>query len=309
VGVSSCLLGMNVRFDGGHKKDAFVTGALARFVEFVPVCPEVEVGMGTPRPTIRLERRDGGVRLVDPKAGADHTEAMRRWAARRLDEVEGMDLCGWILKKDSPSCGMERVRLYHGSVPRKEGVGIFAEALAARFPLLPLEEEGRLNDPWLRENFVERIFAYRRLKDLFAGRWTVGDLVRFHTAEKLLLLAHDPDAYRRLGRLVAGAKGAPRDGLRAAYGEGFMRAMAKVAKAGRQTNVLQHMAGYFKDRLDAEDRAELHGAIADYRAGLVPLVVPVTLVRHHARRLAVAYLQGQTYLEPHPKELMLRNHV
>ena len=309
VGVSSCLLGMNVRFDGGHKKDAFVTGALGRFVEFVPVCPEVEVGMGTPRPTIRLERRGDEVRLVDPKGGADHTDAMRRWAARRLDEVERMDLCGWVLKKDSPSCGMERVRLYHKGVARKEGVGVFAAALAERFPLLPVEEEGRLNDPWLRENFVERVFAYRRLKDLFAGRWAVGDLVRFHTAEKLLLLAHDPDAYRRLGRLVAGSKGLPRDEVRARYGEAYMRAMGTIARVGRQTNVLQHMAGYFKELLPADERRELQEAIADYRSGLVPLVVPLTLLRHHARRHAVAYLQGQTYLEPHPKELMLRNHV
>jgi uncharacterized protein YbgA (DUF1722 family)/uncharacterized protein YbbK (DUF523 family) len=300
---------MNVRFDGGHKKDTFVTGALGRFVEFVPVCPEVEVGMGTPRPTIRLERRGDEVRLVDPKGGADHTDAMRRWSARRLDEVERMDLCGWILKKDSPSCGMERVRLTHKGVARKEGVGLFAAALAERFPLLPVEEEGRLNDPWLRENFVERVFAYRRLKDLLDRRWTVGDLVRFHTAEKLLLLAHDPDAYRRLGRLVAGAKGLPRDEVRARYAETFMRAMARLAKAGRQTNVLQHMAGYFKDLLPADERRELQDAIADYRAGLVPLVVPLTLLRHHARKHAVAYLQGQTYLEPHPKELMLRNHV
>jgi uncharacterized protein YbgA (DUF1722 family)/uncharacterized protein YbbK (DUF523 family) len=309
IGVSSCLLGMNVRFDGGHKKDSFVTGPLARFVEFVPVCPEVEVGMGTPRPTIRLERRGAEVRLVEPKGGADHTEAMRRWAESRLDGIERQDLCGWVLKKDSPSCGMERVRLYHKGTATKEGRGIFAEALLARFPLLPVEEEGRLNDPWLRENFVERVFAYRRLKDLFAGRWTLGDLVRFHTAEKLLLLAHDPEAYRRLGRLVAGAKGAPREEVRSRYGEIFMHALARVAKAGKQANVLQHMAGYLKDQLPPEEKRELHEAIADFRKGLVPLVVPVTLLRHHVRKHGIAYLQGQTYLEPHPKELMLRNHV
>jgi uncharacterized protein YbgA (DUF1722 family)/uncharacterized protein YbbK (DUF523 family) len=309
IGVSSCLLGMNVRFDGGHKKDDFVTGALSRFVEFVPTCPEVEVGMPTPRPSVRLERRGGAVHLVDPRHHVDHTEAMRRWAARRVAEIEAADLCGYVLKKDSPSCGMERVRVYSGGAATRDGRGLFAEALLERLPLLPVEEEGRLHDPALRENFVERVFAYRRWKDLLARRWTLGDLVRFHSAEKMLLLAHDPDGYRRLGRLVAGAKGTPRAEVAARYGEIFMRAMAKAATRGRQTNVLQHMAGYFKDLATPDERQELQEAIGDYRAGLVPLVVPLTLIRHHVRRHRVPWLEGQTQLEPHPRELMLRNHV
>jgi len=309
IGVSSCLVGMKVRFDGGHKKDAFVSGPLATFVTFVPVCPEVEMGMSTPRPAIRLERHGDGVHLVDPKRGLDHTHGMKRWARQRLDELEKQDLCGYVLKKDSPSCGMERVRLYGKGTPTKVGVGIFAEALLARLPLLPVEEEGRLNDPHLRENFVERVFAYRRLKDLFSGRWTVGDLVRFHTAEKMLLLAHDPEAYRHLGRLVARAKAMPRQELAARYGELFMAGMARKASAGTQTNVLMHMAGYFKDLLPPMEKQELHESIADFRKGLVPLVVPLTLIRHHVRKHQVAYLAGQTQLEPHPKELMLRNHV
>lgn len=309
IGVSSCLLGQAVRFDSGHKKDDFVTGSLSRFVEFVPVCPEVEVGMSIPRPAIRLERRGEEIRLVDPKHGIDHTDAMRRYAERRVSEVERLDLCGWILKKDSPSCGMERVRVYAKGAPSKSGRGLFAEALLARLPLLPVEEEGRLHDPQLRENFVERVFAYRRLKDLFGGRWTVGDLVRFHTAEKLLLLAHDPEGYRQLGRVVAGAKETPRPELTARYGELFMKAMAKPATPGKQTNVLQHMAGYFKDSLPEDEKKELHEAIRDYRRRLVPLVVPLTLIRHHVRKLGVKYLEGQTHLAPHPKELMLRNHV
>jgi uncharacterized protein YbgA (DUF1722 family)/uncharacterized protein YbbK (DUF523 family) len=309
IGVSSCLLGQNVRFDGGHKKDDFVTGSLGRWVEFVPVCPEVEVGMGIPRPTIRLERRGQAIHLVDPKNGVDHTEAMRTWARRRVSEIEAQDLCGYVLKKDSPSCGMERVRVYAKGAPSKAGRGIFAEELLARMPLLPVEEEGRLNDPQLRENFVERVFAYRRLKDLFRGRWTVGDVVRFHTAEKLLLLAHEPEGYRQLGRIVAHAKDVPRDEFPARYGEIFMRAMARPATPGKQANVLQHMAGYFKDALSSDEKAELQDAIRDYRKRLVPLVVPLTLIRHHVRKLRVDYLEGQTHLAPHPKELMLRNHV
>ncbi len=308
VGVSTCLLGQHVRFDGGHKKDAFVTGPLARFVALVPVCPEVELGMGTPRESVRLVRLGDGVRMVGHRSGTDHTDAMRRWAEGRVRELEGEDLCGYVLKKDSPSCGMERVKVYAKGPAARTGRGLFAEALMERMPLLPVEEEGRLNDPRLRENFVERVFAYRRLKDLLGSRWTVGDLVRFHTAEKLLVLAHDPAAYRALGRLVAAAKGRPRAEVAREYGQAFMRGLAKLATPGKHANVLQHMAGFFKD-LPLEERRELHEAIADYRHGLVPLVVPLTLLGHHVRRYGVAWLQSQSYLQPHPKELMLRNHV
>ena len=309
VGVSTCLLGQHVRFDGGHKKDAFVTGPLARFVALVPVCPEVELGMGTPRESVRLVRLGDGVRMVGHRSGTDHTDAMRRWAEGRVRELEGEDLCGYVLKKDSPSCGMERVKVYAKGPAARTGRGLFAEALMERMPLLPVEEEGRLNDPRLRENFIERVFAYRRLKDLLGSRWTVGDLVRFHTAEKLLLLAHDPAAYRALGRLVAAAKGQPRAEVARGYGQAFMRGLAKLATPGKHANVLQHMAGYFKDLLPLEERRELHEGIADFRRGLVPLVVPLTLLGHHVRRHRVAWLQGQTYLTAHPKELMLRNHV
>jgi uncharacterized protein YbgA (DUF1722 family) len=234
---------------------------------------------------------------------------MRRWAERRVSEIAKLDLCGYVLKKDSPSCGMERVRVYAKGAPTRSGRGIFAAELLDRLPLLPVEEEGRLNDPGLRENFVERVFAYRRLKDLFRGRWSVGDLVRFHTAEKLLLLAHDPEGYRQLGRIVASAKGGPRDEVVSRYGEIFMRSMAKPATIGKQVNVMQHMAGYFKETLPDDEKEELHDAIRDYRQKLVPLVVPLTLIRHHVRKLGVTYLDGQTHLLPHPKELMLRNHV
>jgi len=320
IGVSSCLLGREVRFDGGHKRDPFLTDLLGPFVEWVPVCPEVEMGLGIPRETIRLERDEAGIHLVAPKSGADHTRAMRRWAAQRVDALAGLGLAGYVLKKDSPSCGMERVKVYprasepgsgaaSHAQPTKDGRGVFASVLMDALPLLPVEEEGRLHDPRLRENFVERLFAGRRLRRLFAGRWTVGDLVAFHTAHKLTLLAHGAEAYRALGRLVAEAKALPRAELRARYERGFMEALRTIATTRKHTNVLQHAVGFFKRDLDDASRAELVQLVDDYRRGLVPLVVPVTLIRHHARRTGAAYLLGQTYLEPHPKELMLRNHV
>ena len=283
---------------------------LGPLVEWVKVCPEVEVGMGTPREPIRLVDDHGVIRLLTVKTGIDHTASMTAYSAKRATALAAEDLCGYVLKKDSPSCGMTRVKVYAGTAPgRRIGVGLFAQALLARFPHLPVEDEGRLTDPRLRENFVERVFAYRRLRDLFAPRWTIGDLVRFHTAHKLVLLAHSTQAYTRLGRVVAGATSLDRDALRTDYAAGFMSALAKIATPQRHTNVLQHMAGYFKKSLDAASRAELRAAIEDYRLGLVPLIVPVTLIRHHVRVHDVAYLDRQVYLAPHPKELMLRNHV
>jgi uncharacterized protein YbgA (DUF1722 family)/uncharacterized protein YbbK (DUF523 family) len=310
IGISACLLGQQVRFDGGHKRDAFLTETFGRFVEWVPVCPEVECGLDTPREAMRLVRIEDNVRLLTVKTGIDLTDRMERFSRPRLSALAGEHLSGYVLKKDSPSCGLERVKVYdrRGS-PVRGGRGLYAAALVEAYPDLPVEEEGRLADPRLRDNFVERVFAYWRLRGLFDGRWTVADLVRFHTAHKLLLLAHAPEAYRRLGRLVAGARGVSRRDLERRYVDRFMQALARLATVPRHTNVLQHMAGYFTDRLDAASKRELVGVIADYRRGLVPLVVPLTLVRHHVRVLDVPYLAGQFYLDPHPKELMLRNHV
>ena len=310
IGISRCLLGEKVRFDGGHKRDAFLTETFGRFVEWVPVCPEVECGLGTPREAMRLVRVEQGVRLLTVKTGIDRTNLVERFSRSRVSALAAENLSGYVLKKDSPSCGLERVKVYdrQGS-PARSGRGLFAAALVEAYPSLPIEEEGRLADPRLRDNFVERVFAYVRLRGLFDGRWTVGGLVDFHTAHKLLLLAHAPEAYRRLGRLVAGARDVPRRDMERRYVAGFMHALAQLATTRRQTNVLQHMAGYFKGRLDAASKRELAQVIADYRCGLVPLVVPLTLVRHHVRTLDVTYLAGQTYLAPHPKELMLRNHV
>jgi uncharacterized protein YbgA (DUF1722 family)/uncharacterized protein YbbK (DUF523 family) len=310
IGISACLLGDEVRYDGGHKRNAFLAGELGPFVEWVKVCPEVEIGMGTPREAIRLTAQDGRVRLIEVTSGTDYTGKMDAYAARRVDALARERLCGYVLKKDSPSCGMARVKV-HGDKgpPARTGVGRFAAALLERFPDLPIEEEGRLADARLRENFIERIFAYRRLRDLFDSRWTVGDLVSFHTAHKLALLAHSTTAYTQLGRLVARAKSLDREAVRGEYGRGFMNALAIVATRARHVNVLQHMAGYFKKSLDAASRDELRATIEDYRQGLLPLVVPVTLLRHHVRRHGVSYLADQIYLSPHPKELMLRNHV
>jgi uncharacterized protein YbgA (DUF1722 family)/uncharacterized protein YbbK (DUF523 family) len=310
LGISSCLLGAEVRFDGGHKRDRFLTDTFGRFVEWVPVCPEVEAGFGTPREAMRLVSADGRLRLVTVKTGVDLTGRIQRYARQRVERLAKERLSGYVLKKDSPSCGMERVRVYDAhSVPTRTGRGLFAAALCERYPHLPIEEEGRLSDPRIRENFVERVFAYRRLQDLLTGRWTVGALVRFHTAHKLTLMAHSVTAYQELGRLVARAKSLSRTDLQGRYTDQFMKALEAIATVRRHANVLHHMAGYFKTLLDVTSRADLNATIEDYRLGLVPLVVPITLIRHHVRHHNVSYLAGQTYLEPHPRELMLRNHV
>jgi len=311
IGISSCLLGEEVRFDGGHKRDPFLTGTLGRFVEWVRVCPEVEVGMGVPRETLRLVRTGADTRMITTRTGVDHTDSMRAFASRRTKELVSLDLCGYVLKKDSPSCGMERVKVFGAGseAPTRNGVGIFAAILKERFPTLPIEEEGRLQDPVLRENFVERIFAYARLRDLFDARWTVKDLVAFHTAHKMALLAHSTVAYQQLGRLVASATALSRAELRRRYEDLFMRTLARPATPARHTNVLMHMAGHLKKLLTPDARRELADTINEYHQGLVPLVVPLTLLRHHVRAHGVMYLAGQTYLDPHPRELMLRNHV
>jgi uncharacterized protein YbgA (DUF1722 family)/uncharacterized protein YbbK (DUF523 family) len=310
LGVSSCLLGNAVRYDGGHKRDRFLSDLLGGFVEWVPVCPEVEVGMGVPRPAVHLVRTGADVRMREVASGSDHTRRMRDYAVRRVRELASLELCGYVLKKDSPSCGMTRVRVHgdDGRV-RREGIGLYASALLEAFPNLPIEDEGRLQDPRRRENFIERVFAYRRVRDLFRGRWTNGQVVAFHTAHKLQLMAHSQQAYAELGRLVAGIAKQPRSALRPRYVSAFMAALARIATRGRNTNVLQHAAGHLKQHLDATARGELSELIHDYRRGLVPLVVPITLLRHHTRSHGVAYLTGQTFLEPHPRELMLRNHI
>jgi len=310
IGISSCLLGHQVRYDGGHKRDAYLVETLGPYVEWVPVCPEVEMGLGTPRDTLRLVRIGEEVRMVMPKTGVDHTEAMRSFARRRVRALADQGLCGCILKKGSPSCGMERVRVFDaGGVPSKPGRGLFAAALLERCPNLPVEEEDRLAHPRLRENFIERVFAYHRLRAVFAGKWKLGDLASFHTAHELLLMAHAPKAYETLGRLVANAHTVSRSALGARYEAEFMSALRVIATPERHANVLRHIASYFRNQLDNDSHRELLALIEGYRTGLVPWVVPLTLIRHYIRKFQIAYLEGQVYLHPQPKELMLRNHV
>jgi uncharacterized protein YbgA (DUF1722 family)/uncharacterized protein YbbK (DUF523 family) len=337
------LLGSKVRFDGQHKRDSFLTGELGPLVEWVPVCPEVEVGMGVPREAVRLvaSGHGAGPRMVGLTSRTDWTQRMNRFAAARVRALADEDLSGFVLKSKSPSCGMERVKVFAEAESRSpahaRGAGLFAAALGATFPNLPTEEEGRLEDARLRENFLERIFAYARLRAFWQGgvhakngnedgkqddptesktdrkehgrknTWTLGGLIDFHAAHKMALLAHSTEGYRALGRLVAGAKALGRAELRERYEGGFMSTLAKLATPGRHANVLTHLAGHLKHALDAADKAELNGLIEEQRRGHLPLVVPLTLLAHHARRCGAAYLLGQTYLNPRIEELRLRN--
>ena len=310
IGVSSCLLGEKVRFDGGHKHDRFVTGQLAAFFELVPVCPEAEVGMGIPRETVRLTGDPEAPRMVGSRSGDDWTGRMNDWSARRVRELGGQDLRGYIFKKDSPSCGAFRVKVHRElGVPPLSGQGLFAAEWTRRNPLVPYEEEGRLNDAVLRDNFIERVFAYDRLKHLFDGRWKRGDAVAFHSREKYLLMAHSPQHYKALGKLVAAISEHTPAAFRDAYMPLFMAGLGTKATPRRHVNALQHVAGHLKQVVGAEVRARLQAVITDYQAGLVPLIVPITLLNHYVELHDVAYVKDQTYLKPHPKELMLRNHV
>jgi uncharacterized protein YbgA (DUF1722 family)/uncharacterized protein YbbK (DUF523 family) len=301
IGVSSCLLGQLVRHDGQHKRDELVSDVLAPEVELVAICPEVELGLGIPREPVRLIKTAAGTRMVAVRSRRDLTDEMNQWAEHRARALVSAGLSGYILKKDSPSCGMTRVKRYPArpdGAPARDGVGLFAAALARHLPHLPIEEEGRLHDPVLRDTFLESVFAYRDWRALRASGAGLGALVAFHSGYKLSLLAHAPTAYRTLGRIVGAAKGVPRDQLFERYEAGFMAALRKPATRPRHTNVLQHMAGYFKKTLDEPARRELSALIDSYHAGVVPLVAPLTLLRHHVKRLGVTYLAGQRYLDP-----------
>ncbi len=310
VGISTCLLGQKVRFDAGHKHDRYITDILGHYFRFVPICPEVEVGMGIPRESIRLEGDLDAPRLVGNKTRADWTDRMNRYSRERVARRDLADICGYILKKDSPSCGMERVKVYNEqAMAERKGTGLFAAALIQRFPLLPIEEEGRLNDHNIRENFIIRVFAYARLRELFGGRFTAGKLVAFHTAHKYLLMAHSPVHYKALGKLVAAVKDRPPAELREEYRRLFMEALTLKTTTRKNVNVLQHIMGYLKTQLGPEEKQDILNVIEDYRQEIIPLIVPLTLLRHYVDKHRITYIQGQIYLNPHPKELMLRNHV
>jgi uncharacterized protein YbgA (DUF1722 family)/uncharacterized protein YbbK (DUF523 family) len=309
IGVSSCLLGEEVRFDGGHKRDGFVADVLGRWVEWTAVCPEVEVGMGIPRPAIRIVESPAGQRLIAPSTGEDFTERMRAFSATRTRELQELGLDGYVLKKSSPSCGMERVSVYRGEQRMSRGgVGLYAETLMGRWPHLPVEEDGRLNDPVLRENFIERIFCRNRWRTLVRRGVSRGRLLAFHTAHKMLLRAHNEAGYVRLGRLVASLGRTPDAEVLALYEDGLQATLRTKTTVKKNTNVLQHALGHFKLHLQPAEKREVLSAIEDYRLGLLPLIVPLTLLRFNIRKYEVAYLLGQLYFDPHPKELMLRNH-
>lgn len=306
LGISSCLLGQKVRFDGNHKLDSFLSGTLGRFFELVPVCPEVAIGLGVPRPPIRLTGSAAAPRAVGVKdASIDVTDKLAAYGKRRARELD--DLSGYVFKSRSPSCGMERVKIYQSSgAPAKSGRGIYADAFLSNQPWLPAEEEGRLGDPRLRENFIERVFVYRCWQDLLARGLTAARLVEFHTRHKLALMAHDVQAYRALGRLVARAGRRDLKEAGREYLVRLMQALQRPATRQRHANVLLHLMGYLKKNLDADDKAELLGMIHDYRRGQAPFAAPLTLLKHHFWRHPDRYIAGQTYLSPDPRELLLR---
>lgn len=310
IGISTCLLGENVRYNGGHALDRFLRDTLGKYVHYVPVCPEVECGFGIPRETFRLVGDPKQPRLVTSHTDVDHTDRMEAWARKRVAELEIEDICGFIFKSDSPSSGMERVKVYDDKgVPRKIGVGVFARVFMEHFPLTPAEEDGRLHDPLLRENFIERIFTYRRYREVVEEEKHIGNLVEFHTRNKLLLMAHSPKHLQQMGHLVAHAKQLSKKEFIAEYEKLLMEAMSRKSSTAKNTNVLHHIMGYFKKNLSTDEKRELLEVVDEYRQGLIPLIVPVTLMNHYVRKYDEAYLKGQVYLNPHPLELQLRNHV
>lgn len=309
IGISACLLGEPVRYDGGHKLDRFLKDTLGRHVQYVPVCPEVECGMPVPRESMHLEGVPESPRLITTRTGRDMTDMMVQWAQQRLEQLESEDLCGFIFKSNSPSSGMERVKIFQDGTPKWAASGLFAGLFMKRFPLVPAEDEGRLHDPALRENFIERIFIARRWREVVREGMRIGGLVDFHSRHKLQLMAHSPKHLIALGKLVARGRDLPPEELRSEYHRLLMEALKLKATVKKNTNVLQHLMGYFKKQLSADEKRELMEVIGHYHDGLVPLIVPVTLIRHYVRKYDQPYLKSQFYLDPHPIELQLRNHV
>jgi uncharacterized protein YbgA (DUF1722 family)/uncharacterized protein YbbK (DUF523 family) len=310
LGISACLLGEKVRYDGGHKLDRFLTETLGEYVEYLPVCPEVECGMGVPRQSMRLEGAPESPRLVTVGTGRDFTDRMLNWAKKRVRELEGEDLCGFIFKSGSPSSGMEHVKVYEANSPaRKMGTGLFASVFMKHFPRLPVEDEGRLHDPMLRENFIERIFVFKRWREMLVQGQKLNRLVQFHARHKLLIMAHGARHLRLMGKLVAEAKGRGSIPVFAEYEKLLMEALTLKATVKKNTNVLQHMMGYFKKQLSGREKMELIDVISRYYNGDFPLIVPIVLIGHYVQKYNQEYLKEQYYLNPHPLELRLRNHV
>jgi uncharacterized protein YbgA (DUF1722 family)/uncharacterized protein YbbK (DUF523 family) len=310
IGISSCLLGNNVRYDGGHQHDRYITDTLGRYFTWVPVCPEVECGLGIPREAMRLIGEPESPRLVTIRSGIDHTERMLQWKMRKCKELENEKLCGFIFKSKSPSSGIGGVKIYSSSgMPDRKGAGIFGGAFVKHFSLIPVIDDGRLHDPIMRENFIERVFVYKRWCDLIQEKGSVKELIHFHTRHKLLIMAHNPKHVTILGRMVADTKAHEAGKYLADYMTALTDALRLSATLKKNANVLFHMAGYFKKRVSEDERRELAEVIEDYRRGLIPLIVPIVMIRHYVRKFDEPYLKNQYYLNPHPLELMLRNHV
>jgi len=310
IGISRCLLGENVRYDGGHKWDRFITDTLGIYLEFVPVCPEVECGLGVPREAMHLEGDPQNPRLVTIKNKIDHTDKMKTYARKRIAEMVKEDLCGFIFKSGSPSSGMERVKVYgEKGEPVKKGVGIFAREFMSRFPLLPVEDDGSLYDPQLRENFIERIFALKRWREVTAKKAGLKSLIDFHTSHKFLILSHSRRHYQQMGQLVARTDPLPLKERFDTYQELLLEALCIKTTPKKHADVLLHIMGFFKKDLSPDEKQEMLEIIEHYKKGLIPLVVPTTLLLHFVRKYDQPYLKNQVYLEPHPLELKLRNHV
>ncbi len=310
LGISSCLLGNPVRYDGGHKLDYFLSDTLGRYVEWTPVCPEVECGLPIPREAMRLEGDPKNPRLVTVRTGVDHSARMAAWAGKKFVELEKKDLCGFVFKSRSPSSGMRGVKIYTAAGrSNATGSGLFARAFMKKFPFIPVEDEVRLHSPSLRENFIERIFVYRRWREYIREDGSLGGLVSFHTKHKLLMMSHSQKYYSELGKLVADAKQVRMKVLHATYLGALLEGLRFPATVRKNTNVLQHIAGYFKDKLSADEKEELQEVIANYHQETVPLIMPINLLQHYVRKYSAEYLKQQTYLNPDPLELMLRNHA
>ena len=311
IGVSSCLLGEEVRWNGGHRHDRYVQGILDRYFEYVPTCPEVDVGMGIPRETVALYGTLENPKMISKKSQTDWTKKMSDYTRDRIRELGNTGLCGYIFKSKSPSCGIGRVPVYSefGGSKVRHGPGMFANSFIKILPLIPVEDEGRLHDPVIRENFIVRVFCFNRLQILSKERFTMGALVSFHAKHKFLILAHSKKQYDEMGKLVATGKSLSREELKARYSSLFMEALAYKSTPKKNTDVLLHMMGFLKKILTRDEKEDILSTIEGYRQGLLPLIVPVTLIRHQVKKNNIEYLIDQVYLNPHPKELMLRNHV
>ena len=306
LGVSACLLGRPVRYDGGHRDEPLLHRELGPLVRFVEVCPEVAIGLPVPRPPIQVVTLDGEQRVRGvARPDQDHTDALGA-QARNIDTP----LDGFVFKKDSPSCGVfrGRVRAEKGGMPVRTGVGHFSRVVMDNRPELPVEEEGRLHDPYLRESFIEALFCHNRWRVLVARGLTRRALVEFHEAHKMLLLAHDVARYRALGPIVGSFGRVPDDEVYRDYAAHFLAAIRRPASVGRHVNVLEHLFGHLKNALTPREKKEIGLAIDDFRSGRIPLVVPIALLRFLVTSHEADYVGGQLYLEPHPREMMLRNH-